>query len=109
MGNRIFHYFLNWVEIHVGPHWAHEHIEGWTALGSPFLGAPKVLRTLFSGDAMGLELILQPQEVASLCRRLGSMPVLMPQLHDLLGLGGVILVVLFGGFCFVVFFFFFFF
>ena len=43
MGNRVFHYFLNWAEVHLGPQWADEHVEGWISLGSPFLGAPKVM------------------------------------------------------------------
>ena len=37
---------------------------------------------------MGLEFFLQEQEVASLCRRLGSMPTLLPLQHQLLGKRG---------------------
>jgi hypothetical protein len=42
MGNRVFQYFLIWVERERGREWIDTHIHGLIAMGAPFLGAPKV-------------------------------------------------------------------
>ena len=42
MGNRVFQYFLKWVERELGRNWIDDHIHCSLALGAPYLGAPKV-------------------------------------------------------------------
>lgn len=58
MGCRCVQYFLHWVS-HAHPSFLAEHIHAFLALGPPFLGAPKTIRSLIVGDAMGLEVSIQ--------------------------------------------------
>ena len=81
MGNRVFGYFLAWVEDRQKG-WADKYIESWMALGSPFLGAPKVVRGLITGDCLGLDLFLLLKEGLQIGRSLGSLPSLLPHLHN---------------------------
>ena len=37
--------------------WMDQHIQAFLALGAPFLGSSKALRTVLCGDAMGLEVL----------------------------------------------------
>lgn len=47
MGNRVIHYFLNWLRIadpRDGAEWIKTHIHTFMAVGAPWLGATKTLR-----------------------------------------------------------------
>ena len=49
---------LHLSHLHLFPHalgWVNEHVHSFLALGPPFLGAPKALRAVLTGDCMGLE------------------------------------------------------
>jgi hypothetical protein len=54
MGNRCIQYFLRWATQRY-PNFLEENVHAFLALGPPFLGAPKTIRSLIVGDAMGLE------------------------------------------------------
>ena len=54
MGNRCVQYFLHWLKLS-DPSFLEQNIHSFMALGPPFLGAPKTIRSLIVGDAMGLE------------------------------------------------------
>jgi len=77
MGNRIFQLFLRWVN-EIDSSWIDENIHAHMALGAPFLGAPKSVRGLLSGDALGLESFLLMQEALVWNRRTGSLCTLLP-------------------------------
>jgi phospholipid:diacylglycerol acyltransferase len=50
MGCKVIHYFLLWVKERFGQKWIDKNIHAMCALGPPFLGAPKSIRTVVSGD-----------------------------------------------------------
>ena len=56
MGNRCVQYFLHWLKLS-DPSFLDQNIHSFLALGPPFLGAPKTIRSLIVGDAMGLEVL----------------------------------------------------
>ncbi|KAH3757413.1 Lecithin:cholesterol acyltransferase [Pelomyxa schiedti] len=82
MGNRTIQYFLNKVKVEVGQRWIDDHIHEFIAVGAPFLGAPKTIRSLCTGDRFGLDALLEADEALAFSRTLGSSPQLLP-----LGLG----------------------
>jgi len=87
MGNRTFQYFLNWVKDGNGPpaetgeqgqDWIDRFIYSFIAVGPPFLGAPKALRSTASGDRLGLEGFLSEQEGLTFGRTIGTGAFLYP-------------------------------
>jgi hypothetical protein len=78
LGNRVVHYFLRWVQERSGRQWIDQHIDTWSAVGPLWLGAPKCLRGLLSGEMMGLEPFIFQHEGIALSRRNGSTPWMMP-------------------------------
>lgn len=77
-GNRVIQYFLRWVEGKRGRPWIERHVYGFVAVGAPFLGAPKGLRCLSSGDRMGLEMFLNEEEGLQFIRSCGSIGAILP-------------------------------
>eukprot|EP01105_Mastigella_eilhardi_P026475 TRINITY_DN7707_c0_g2_i2.p1 TRINITY_DN7707_c0_g2~~TRINITY_DN7707_c0_g2_i2.p1 ORF type:complete len:861 (-),score=134.88 TRINITY_DN7707_c0_g2_i2:51-2633(-) len=79
MGNRTIQYFLRFVEAQPGgSEWLESHVESFVAVGPPFLGAPKALRSLVSGDRLGIDALIGKQEAIDFGRSLGSAPHLLP-------------------------------
>eukprot|EP00211_Chloroparvula_japonica_P000658 CAMPEP_0119157688 /NCGR_PEP_ID=MMETSP1310-20130426/52882_1 /TAXON_ID=464262 /ORGANISM="Genus nov. species nov., Strain RCC2339" /LENGTH=1683 /DNA_ID=CAMNT_0007150307 /DNA_START=39 /DNA_END=5090 /DNA_ORIENTATION=+ len=88
MGCRCIQYFLTWAEA-TSPGWVDENVHAFLALGPPFLGAPKAIRACLSGDCMGLEVFLTPEEGLTFAQACGSGPWLFPvneeQFPDIVG------------------------
>lgn len=81
MGNRVMHYFLNWLDLSFpgyGRKWISDHIHTWLAVGAPFLGAPKTVRGVITGDKLGLDTFMNNNEGLIFGRSLGSIPWLFP-------------------------------
>lgn len=97
MGNRTAQYFLNYAEVKLGRGWIDKHVNhlsycffykanlfllfqvaNFIALGAPFLGAPKSVRGLCSGERLGLETFLSENDGLVLARSIGSTPFLFP-------------------------------
>ena len=55
MGNPILTHFLN---IHVDKKWKEKHVKIWAAIAPVFMGAPKSLKSLISGENDGIPRIL---------------------------------------------------
>ena len=83
MGNRCIQYFLTWIKRKEGQKWIDENIHAFLALGAPFLGAPKAMRTAVSGDSMELEMFLTQEEAKYMTRRSASLPWLFPLNEDM--------------------------
>eukprot|EP01105_Mastigella_eilhardi_P028779 TRINITY_DN972_c0_g1_i2.p1 TRINITY_DN972_c0_g1~~TRINITY_DN972_c0_g1_i2.p1 ORF type:complete len:804 (-),score=186.18 TRINITY_DN972_c0_g1_i2:89-2500(-) len=79
MGNRIIQYFLHLMaKKEGGQKWIDEHVFSFIAVAAPFLGTPKMLRALCTGDKLGLETLLRKQDALRFERSLGSAPWLLP-------------------------------
>ncbi len=78
LGNRCAQYFLSWARDHIGQQWIDENIHSLLALGAPFLGAPKAIRTVISGDRMDLAMFLTQKEAHFMTSRSSSLPWLFP-------------------------------
>ncbi|PRP78239.1 hypothetical protein PROFUN_13849 [Planoprotostelium fungivorum] len=89
MGNRLTHYFFNWVEKNYGKEWIDRNIETYFAVGAPWLGSPKTVRGTVVGEKFGLDLFLNDEEGSMICRNTGSMPWLFPLRTDLLKYGEI--------------------
>ncbi|EPQ28859.1 uncharacterized protein PFL1_03662 [Pseudozyma flocculosa PF-1] len=56
MGSSVFFYFMKWVEAQGdgfgqgGPDWVEEHIEAFTSIAGTFLGVPKAMSAMLSGE-----------------------------------------------------------
>ncbi|PWZ02701.1 putative LRO1-a lecithin cholesterol acyltransferase-like protein [Testicularia cyperi] len=56
MGSSVFFYFMKWVEAegeffgNGGPTWVEEHIEAFTSIAGTFLGVPKAMAVMLSGE-----------------------------------------------------------
>eukprot|EP00211_Chloroparvula_japonica_P003813 CAMPEP_0119135150 /NCGR_PEP_ID=MMETSP1310-20130426/18732_1 /TAXON_ID=464262 /ORGANISM="Genus nov. species nov., Strain RCC2339" /LENGTH=730 /DNA_ID=CAMNT_0007126009 /DNA_START=45 /DNA_END=2237 /DNA_ORIENTATION=+ len=77
MGNRCLQYFFAWVEKH-SPGWCETYVQSFLAMGAPFLGAPKVVRSVVSGDQLGLDMFLLLKEGLAMARANASLPWLFP-------------------------------
>ena len=79
-GGKFIHYFLHWIADNAGRDWIDQHIEGMVGLGIPWTGAPKSLRTIVSGDSMGLPtfFLLGSGYMLSMSRTFSSVPWLFP-------------------------------
>jgi len=77
-GNRIIQFFLNSMKSKHGQDWIDKHIATYIALSAPFLGIPRTLRSLVSGDDLGLSNFLPLQLSVDLFRRWGSLPLYLP-------------------------------
>lgn len=56
MGSSVFFYFMKWAEAegdffgNGGPNWVEEHIEAFTSIAGTFLGVPKAMAVMLSGE-----------------------------------------------------------
>ena len=82
MGNRVVQYFLAWLQRRGEQNWIDKHIHALLAVGAPFLGSPKSLRTVLLGDTMGLEMFVTREEAMYMARVSASLPWLFPILED---------------------------
>jgi hypothetical protein len=78
MGNRVVQYFLEWLKRRGEEKWIEQYIHAHLAMGAPFLGSPKAIRTVLFGDAMGLEMFLTKEESLYMARVSASLPWLFP-------------------------------
>ena len=78
MGCKIAHYLLNFAKQARGQDWIDQYVHTYLPIGAPHLGAPKTLRSLISGDKMGLDTFLTDTDALVLGRSLGSAPFLLP-------------------------------
>eukprot|EP01048_Picozoa_sp_COSAG05_P002271 COSAG05_NODE_89_length_20177_cov_197.003586_5_plen_1527_part_00 len=87
MGNKMCHYFLNWVVINAktydlmggnGRAWLHRYVHSFFAVACPFLGSSAAFRTALTGRDIGLGAFLTHDESLTLNRNYGSTPWLMP-------------------------------
>ena len=91
MGNKMAHYFLNWVVVYGrsgvpgsslpgsnGKAWISRYIHSFFAVAAPFLGAGSACRGVVSGEDMGLSAFLTRGEVLTMSRNFGSAPWLLP-------------------------------
>jgi Lecithin:cholesterol acyltransferase len=78
MGCKVGHYLLNFAKQARGQQWLDKYVHTYCPIGAPHLGAPKALRSMISGDKMGLETFLSDAEGLVLGRSLGSGPWLTP-------------------------------
>jgi hypothetical protein len=70
---RTIQYFLNFVKNQPnGKHWLDTHIHTFVAVGAPFLGAPKAVRGLISGDSMGLDTFLTTADAIRLAHSISK-------------------------------------
>eukprot|EP01094_Clydonella_sp_ATCC50884_P018051 TRINITY_DN3267_c0_g1_i1.p1 TRINITY_DN3267_c0_g1~~TRINITY_DN3267_c0_g1_i1.p1 ORF type:complete len:1413 (+),score=388.34 TRINITY_DN3267_c0_g1_i1:156-4394(+) len=81
LGNRNFHYFLRFMEKHHGRAWQSKFVESWVAIGPLFLGAPKSLRAVLTGERMGLEAFLFEFEGVAMIRSIGVPMWMWPIKH----------------------------
>jgi hypothetical protein len=83
LGTRAIHYFLRRIKDKRGREWISNNIENWIALGPLWLGAPKSIRALVTGERMGLDDFLYLEEGLELSRTCGSTCWMLPYLtHD---------------------------
>ena len=78
LGTKTCHYFINFCLLHKGRDWIDQHIHTYMPVGGPHLGAPKAIRSVITGDKMGLDTFLSNEEALSMGRSLGSGPWLFP-------------------------------
>eukprot|EP01098_Paradermamoeba_levis_P014073 TRINITY_DN6604_c0_g1_i1.p1 TRINITY_DN6604_c0_g1~~TRINITY_DN6604_c0_g1_i1.p1 ORF type:complete len:843 (-),score=239.72 TRINITY_DN6604_c0_g1_i1:41-2251(-) len=79
MGNRTAHYFLNMMRAQPGGEaWLDKHVHTFMAVGAPWLGAPKVVRSLATGERMGMEALIKQKDGVRFARSIGSTPFLLP-------------------------------
>lgn len=79
LGCKTGHYFLNFLLRNKGRTWIDKYIHTYMPVGGPHLGAPKALRSVMSGDKMGLEAFLSDEEALTFGRSLGSGLWLFPK------------------------------
>ncbi|KAJ1490779.1 Lecithin:cholesterol/phospholipid:diacylglycerol acyltransferase, partial [Baffinella frigidus] len=92
MGGNVFLYFTRWATVHRGEDWVNKYIHGFVSLATPFLGVPKGVAALLSGEAkdtaeMGvlgsiLDRHMSRWERRRLFRSWGSTPVMLPKGGD---------------------------
>eukprot|EP01052_Picozoa_sp_SAG31_P006807 SAG31_NODE_317_length_17813_cov_5.788585_14_plen_463_part_00 len=84
----MIHYFSHWVVCNPpasaptaanGATWLAKYLHGILPIGGPFLGAPKSLRAVLSGDTMGLDMFLNDEEMLTLNRGLAGSCFLLPE------------------------------
>eukprot|EP01094_Clydonella_sp_ATCC50884_P026463 TRINITY_DN7262_c0_g1_i1.p1 TRINITY_DN7262_c0_g1~~TRINITY_DN7262_c0_g1_i1.p1 ORF type:complete len:1217 (-),score=447.96 TRINITY_DN7262_c0_g1_i1:241-3612(-) len=78
LGTRCLGYFLRWAEKHCGREWTSKYVHTYIAIGPLFLGAPKSIRATISGERMGLDAFLYPEEGVRMTRNVGSSPWMYP-------------------------------
>jgi Lecithin:cholesterol acyltransferase len=79
LGCKTSHYFMNFAKVKNGQRWIDKYIHTYMPVGGPHLGAPKALRSVISGDKMGLDAFLSDEEALVFGRSLGSGPWLIPK------------------------------
>eukprot|EP00009_Paramoeba_aestuarina_P000165 CAMPEP_0201510756 /NCGR_PEP_ID=MMETSP0161_2-20130828/3327_1 /ASSEMBLY_ACC=CAM_ASM_000251 /TAXON_ID=180227 /ORGANISM="Neoparamoeba aestuarina, Strain SoJaBio B1-5/56/2" /LENGTH=316 /DNA_ID=CAMNT_0047905985 /DNA_START=416 /DNA_END=1367 /DNA_ORIENTATION=+ len=78
MGNKVFIISFIGQKKNKGEAWINKNIHAFLAIGAPFLGAPKSIRSVVSGDRLDLDVFLTPEEGLIMCRRTASLPWLFP-------------------------------
>jgi ankyrin repeat protein/pimeloyl-ACP methyl ester carboxylesterase len=78
MGNRVVQYFLKWLVSTGQSEWIDTHVHAYLAMGAPFLGSSKSIRTVLFGESMGLEMFLTKDESLYMARISASLPWLYP-------------------------------
>jgi len=78
LGCKTGHYFLNFAKARVGQQWLNTYVHTFMPVGAPHIGAPKSIRSLVTGDKMGLDAFLKDEEGLAIARSFGSGPWLMP-------------------------------
>ena len=73
-GCKLGQYFLHWMEQIEGRQWIDKHLQTLIAVGPPWLGAPKAIRTILAGDSLGLptSVVLGNRCMAALFRSFSS-------------------------------------
>lgn len=95
MGGNLVEYFMKWAEANAGEGWVDKHLHAFVSIATPFLGAPKTLSALLSGESkdtaqMGwamaqlLERVFTKKERASLFRTWGGVASMIPKGGDLI-------------------------
>mmetsp|Transcript_8777 Transcript_8777/g.20724 ORF Transcript_8777/g.20724 Transcript_8777/m.20724 type:complete len:703 (+) Transcript_8777:89-2197(+) len=89
MGGQVVLFFFQWVSKHRSPHWVQDNIDSFCSIATPFLGVPKGITALLSGEAkdtaeMGvlgkiLDTYMSPWERRRLFRSWGSTYVMIPK------------------------------
>jgi pimeloyl-ACP methyl ester carboxylesterase len=79
-GCKFGQYFLHWIEDTIGKEWIDRNVEQFIAVGPPWVGAPKVVRALMTGDSMGLptQVLLGDKWMVAMSRTFSSCPWLLP-------------------------------
>ena len=72
LGNRAMHYFVRFMEKHYGRQWQSTYLEVWMAIGPLYLGAPKSIRAVVTGERMGLEAFLFEFEGVAMIRAIST-------------------------------------
>lgn len=64
MGCKVVHYFFMWLKKQPnGQEWIDKYIHTFFTIGAPWLGAPKVVRALITGERFGLNALLSTLRV----------------------------------------------
>ncbi|KAL3910450.1 MAG: hypothetical protein SGARI_002120, partial [Bacillariaceae sp.] len=71
MGAKVGEYFLRWVYQN-DPIWTETYVHTYFPVGGAHLGAPKALRSMLTGDRMGLDTFLSLSDALHFGRSLGS-------------------------------------
>lgn len=78
-GAKIGHYFLNFCKRVRGQAWLNQFVHTYMPVGGAHLGAPKAVRSIVSGEKMGLDAFLSDSEALIFGRSLGSGIGLIPK------------------------------
>eukprot|EP01126_Amoeba_proteus_P027846 TRINITY_DN27566_c0_g1_i1.p1 TRINITY_DN27566_c0_g1~~TRINITY_DN27566_c0_g1_i1.p1 ORF type:complete len:112 (-),score=26.30 TRINITY_DN27566_c0_g1_i1:68-403(-) len=79
MGNKMIFYFLCWIENLKGREWIDHHIHTFVSVAAPWIGAPKSLRGLISGEKMGLDAIFNNKDAQRFSRSMDATLFLVPE------------------------------
>lgn len=89
-GSNVWLYFMKWTEKHKGKSWINENVHAFMAIGPPFLGLPKSLTSLLSGEMRDTAELSPPfqylknkfltnKETVSIFRSWGSIAHMLPK------------------------------
>jgi phospholipid:diacylglycerol acyltransferase len=89
-GGCVFMYFLKWVEFHAYEGWVRDNLHAVITIGTPFLGVPKSLTSLISGEmrdtaelspplAFLKNRLLSVREISKMFRSWGSIAHMLPK------------------------------
>ncbi|PRP82393.1 hypothetical protein PROFUN_10169 [Planoprotostelium fungivorum] len=84
MGNKLVHYFLQWLKRQRGQEWIDAHIDSFFSVSAPWMGNCMSIRGMLSGVSFEMDnLGLHPARALRMCRGMGSLPWLLPLRTDL--------------------------